>query len=248
MEYVIYSALGIGGATILGVFLGFFFKSISHAMQDMILGFASGIMLAAAILGLILPSLEFGNLWLVVSGIFAGAFLLNIIDRLTPHIHHLTGDDQEKHQNNSDLMNKTLLFVIAIAIHNIPEGIATGVSFGTGNLTDAFTVAIGIALQNIPEGMIVVIPLLVSCMSKKRTFIISAFTGIVEILATFLGYFAISISTAILPFLLALAGGTMLYIISDEMIPETHDHGHEQLATYAILTGFCLMLIIETLL
>ena len=142
-------------------------------------------------------------------------------------------------------MNKVLLFVIAIAIHNLPEGIAAGVSFGNEDVTQAFIVAGGIALQNIPEGMIIIAPMIGAGMSKKRTFVIAAMTGVVEIIGTLIGYFAVSLSTAILPFALAFAGGTMLYVISDEMIPETHAHGSERGATYALLAGFCLMLAMD---
>ncbi len=252
MQLVALTALGIGFSTIFGVLIGFLFKEISHKMNDMILGFASGVMLAAAVLGLILPSLEYVDkqgIWMVFVGILGGAVVLNILDRLTPHLHHLVDDEKEEsHTKNTALMNKTLLFVLAIAIHNFPEGLATGVSFGTGNIMDAFTVAAGIALQNIPEGMIVVFPLLASGVSRKRTFLVASFTGIVEMIATFVGYFAISISSLLLPFLLAFAGGTMLYVICDEMIPETHGHGHEQLATYSLLIGFCVMLFMDVML
>jgi ZIP family zinc transporter len=140
------------------------------------------------------------------------------------------------------------LFVLAIAIHNLPEGLAAGVGFGSGNTAQALTIAGGIALQNIPEGMIIIAPMLASGVSKKRTFLCALATGLVEVVGTLIGYFAVSISTAVLPFALAFAGGTMLYVISDEMIPETHAHGNERSATYALLLGFCLMLVMDLLL
>ena len=142
-------------------------------------------------------------------------------------------------------MNFTTWFVIAIAIHNLPEGIAAGVSFGSGDVSQALTVAGGIALQNIPEGLVIIAPMLAAGMTRKRTFIIALMTGLVEVVGTLIGYFAISISTVILPFALAFAGGTMLYVISDEMIPETHAHGNERAATYALLVGFVVMLIFD---
>ena len=145
-------------------------------------------------------------------------------------------------------MSKVLLFVLAIAIHNLPEGIAAGVGFGSGNTAEALTIAGGIALQNIPEGMVIIAPMLAAGISPKRTFLYAALTGVVEVVGTLIGYFAVSISTAILPFALAFAGGTMLYVISDEMIPETHAHGSERGATYALLVGFCLMLCVDVLL
>jgi ZIP family zinc transporter len=156
-------------------------------------------------------------------------------------LHRLAGVDQEAHPGNTEKLNKILLFVMAIAIHNLPEGIAAGVGFGSGDNGQAFTIAAGIALQNIPEGMVIIAPMLAAGMSPWRTFICAMATGVVEVLGTLLGYFAVSISTAILPFALAFAGGTMLYVISDEMIPETH-HNDAAGVTYALLAGFCIML------
>ena len=250
MQMVLLTALGVGGATVFGTLLGFVFKKESHKFSDIVLAFAAGVMLAAAVLGLILPSLDYGGKWsllITVAGVFAGALCVNVFDRLVPHLHRLSGVDQEQHPDQTQL-NKVLLFVMAIAIHNLPEGIAAGVSFGTGNIEEALTVAGGIALQNIPEGMVLVAPMLAAGVPKGRTFLIAAATGVVEVLGTLLGYFAVSLSAAILPFALAFAGGTMLYVISDEMIPETHAHGEERGATYALLFGFCLMLVTDVLL
>lgn len=124
---------------------------------------------------------------------------------------------------------------------------AAGVGFGSGEVSNAISVAFGIALQNIPEGMIVISPMLLAGVSKGRTFAIAAVTGLIEVAGTFLGYFAAQISAEVLPFALAFAGGTMLYIISDEMIPETHSHGYEQVATYSILAGFMVMMVLDVL-
>ena len=243
MNLVLLTALGVGGATVIGSLIGFAFKKISHQFSDIILSFAAGVMLAAAVLGLIMPSLEYGGkygLVTTVAGIFAGALILNVIDKIVPHLHKMIGPDIEEHHNAN--LNKVLLFVIAIAIHNLPEGIAAGVGFGTGNTSQAMVIAGGIALQNIPEGMVIIGPMLAAGMSHGRTFVAALATGVVEVLGTLLGFFAVSVSSAILPFALAFAGGTMLYVISDEMIPETHAHGSERGATYALLIGFCLML------
>ena len=251
MELVLLTALGVGGATVFGTVLGFLFKNISHKFSDIILSFAAGVMLAAAVIGLVLPSLEYGGeygLVYTVLGVFAGAVCVNLFDKLVPHLHRLSGVDQESHPSETQKLNKVLLFVTAIAIHNLPEGIAAGVGFGSGNNAEALTVAGGIALQNIPEGMVIVGPMLAAGMKPGRTFLIAAATGIVEVLGTLLGYFAVTVSTAILPFALAFAGGTMLYVISDEMIPETHAHGSERGATYSLLVGFCLMLVFDVLL
>ena len=249
MEMVLLTALGVGGATVIGSLIGFLFKNISHKFSDIVLSFAAGVMLAAAVLGLIIPAVEYGGEWgilITVAGIFVGAICLNLIDKLVPHLHKLVGVDQESHKDSS--LNKVLLFVTAIAIHNLPEGIAAGVGFGSGNTTEALLIAGGIALQNIPEGMVIIGPMLASGVSPRRTFLAALATGLIEVVGTLIGYFAVSVASAILPFALAFAGGTMLYVISDEMIPETHSHGSERGATYSLLVGFCLMLVFDVLL
>ena len=249
MKMVFITALGVGGATIVGSLIGFLFKKASHRFSDIILSFAAGVMLAAAVLGLVIPSIEYGGkygLIVTVAGIFAGALCLNLIDKLVPHLHKIVGKDIEEH-NNANL-GKVLLFVTAIAIHNLPEGIAAGVGFGSGDTSQALLIAGGIALQNIPEGMVRIAPMLAAGVKPGKTFVCAALTGVVEIIGTLIGYFAVSVSTFILPFALAFAGGTMLYVISDEMIPETHAHGCERGATYALLAGFCIMLISDVLL
>ncbi|MBQ8209263.1 MAG: ZIP family metal transporter [Clostridia bacterium] len=250
MEMVLLTALGVGGATLIGAVTGFAFKKISHKFSDIVLSFAAGVMLAAAVLGLIIPSLDYGGKYgiiITVAGIFAGAVCLNLIDKLVPHLHRLAGTEDEEHSGNEKL-NKVLLFVAAIAIHNLPEGIAAGVGFGSGNTSEALLIAGGIALQNIPEGMVIIGPMLAAGISPKKTFIYAAATGLIEVLGTLLGYLAVSVASAILPFALAFAGGTMLYVISDEMIPETHAHGAQRGATYALLVGFCVMLVSDVLL
>ncbi|MBQ8005130.1 MAG: ZIP family metal transporter [Clostridia bacterium] len=249
MELVFITALGVGGATAVGAIIGFIFKKISHTFSDIVLSFAAGVMLSAAVLGLIIPSLEYGGkfgLVITIVGIFAGAVCLNLVDKLVPHLHKFAGAETEGHNNAG--LNKVLLFVIAIAIHNLPEGIAAGVGFGAGDTSKALIIAGGIALQNIPEGMVIIGPMLAAGVKPSKTLIIAMLTGLVEVAGTLIGYFTVSLASSVLPFALAFAGGTMLYVISDEMIPETHAHGHEQGATYALLVGFCIMLATDVLL
>lgn len=261
MWIVAVTALGVGGATVIGTLIGFCFTKVPHKWNDAIMGFAAGVMLAAAMLGLVIPAMDkvgAQGIWQVVLGIVAGVLFLNLMDKITPHLHHLAGKDalpaaqsdalnEEQHANNMNI-DKVMLFVIAIAIHNLPEGIAAGVGFGTGDIGNAVTVALGIALQNIPEGFVLVAPMILAGVSKGRTFLIAAATGLVEVAGTFIGYFASTLSETLLPFLLSFAGGTMLYIVSDEMIPETHSHGYERMATYSLIAGFCLMIVLEVLL
>ncbi len=230
-----------------GSLLGFGFKNLSHQFSDFVMAFAAGVMLAAAVLGLIVPSLEYGGNYgvlITVAGIFAGALFLNVIDKLVPHLHRLVGAEEGGGAN----LSKVLLFVTAIAIHNLPEGIAAGVGFGAGDNTRALIVAGGIALQNIPEGMVIIGPMLAAGVSHKRTFLCAMMTGLVEVAGALLGFFAVSVAEMILPFALAFAGGTMLYVISADMIPETHAHGHQKGATYTLLAGFCVMLAMDVLL
>ncbi len=247
MEMVLLTALGVGGATVIGSALGFAFKKITHKFSDIVLAFAAGVMMSAAVLGLILPSLEYGGDWgliITIAGIFVGALTVNLVDKFVPHMHKMLGGNEDK----SGSVHKVLLFVTAIAIHNLPEGIAAGVGFGSGNNTQALMIAGGIALQNIPEGMVIIGPMLASGISAKKTFFAASMTGVVEVIGTLIGYFAVTIATGILPFALAFAGGTMLYVISHDMIPETHAHGEQKGATYALLIGFCLMLVTDVLL
>ena len=249
MDMVLLTALGVGGATVIGSLIGFLFKNISRRFSDIVLSFAAGVMMSAAVLGLILPSLEYGGKFgpaITVVGIFAGAMCLNVIDKLVPHLHKMVGSDIEPHNNAG--LSKVLLFVIAIAIHNLPEGIAAGVGFGSGDTSRALMIAGGIALQNIPEGMVIIAPMLAAGVKPKKTFLCAAATGLIEVIGTLIGYFAVSISSVILPFALAFAGGTMLYVVSDEMIPETHANGNERGATYALLVGFCVMLLTDVFL
>jgi ZIP family zinc transporter len=248
---VILTALGVGGATVIGALLGFLFKKPSHKANDLILSFAAGVMLAASVIGLILPSLECGgkiSILITVAGIFCGAFCLNILDRIVPHLHRLAGTDQENHPSQTAQLNKVLLFVIAIAIHNLPEGIAAGVGFGGGNTGEALTIAAGIALQNIPEAMVSIVPLLTVGITVKRTLLIAVSIGAISILSMLVGFGFVFLVHGLLSLFLGLAGGAMLYVVSDEMIPETHSHGYEKPATFSLIAGFMLIMLLQQLL
>ena len=247
MTEVLLTAIGVGGATVIGAVIGFLFKDISHKFSDIVLSLAAGIMLSAAVFGLIIPSLDYESdfaILITVAGIVAGAICMKLVDILVPHLHKMSGADIEEHGRNKSL-DKILLFVLAIAIHNFPEGIAAGVGFGADNPSEGYLIALGIALQNIPEGMVIIAPMLATGMKPRKTFLIAALTGAVEVLGTFIGYFAVYFAEFILPFALSFAGGTMLYVISDEMIPETHSHGAESGATFALIVGFCIMLVLD---
>lgn len=246
MTSVWISAAGLCGATIIGSIFGFFFKELPHRLNDTILGFCAGVMLASSTIGLIIPAFEGGHHWLWVAVcVLAGAWFLNVLDLFTPHLHTITGLDPEQHHNSSSL-NRILLFVMAVALHKLPEGMAAGVSLNPSEdgIAD-WTVSLGIAIQNIPEGMVIIAPLLLSGVSKMRTFIIAMSIGLLEVIGVWLGFALGSASKLLLPMMLGFTGGAMLYVTSDEMIPETHAHGYQKQATYALLVGFITIILLE---
>lgn len=248
MENVWISAVGLCGATIIGAILGYFIKELPHKWNDTVLGFCAGIMLAASTIGLIVPAFEqTTQWWWVAIGVMVGALFLNLLDYITPHLHTITGLDPEEHKTNATL-NHVLLFVMAIALHKLPEGMAAGVSMCSADGVTDWSVSFGIALQNIPEGMVIIAPLMVAGVSTMRTFSISLAIGLLEIIGVFIGFGLGVASAAFLPIMLGFAGGAMLYVTSDEMIPETHTHGYQKQATYALLLGFMTLIVMEKVL
>ena len=239
MNALILTAALVGGSTVFGGAVGLVFKRTTKTFTDAVLSFAAGVMLAAAFIGLIMPSIEYGGVFKAVIGIFIGAFTVNFLDMLVP----LITAGQKK--VNDDRLRRVFLFVMAIALHNLPEGIAAGVGLGAGEASDGILIALAIAMQNVPEGLIVTVSMLGVGVKPGRAFLISAMTGVIEIFGTFIGYFAAGISNMLLPLILALAGGTMLYVISEEMIPESHSHDSGRLSTYFLLAGFSLILLFD---
>lgn len=244
MEIIFITALGVGASTVFGALLGFALGNPTHKVGDVILSFGGGVMLSASVLGLILPSLDYGGDWAIAVtalGVMLGAALIDLMDKLTPRLEGFILKDGTDDPDERKRRQRVLVFILAIAIHNIPEGIASGVAFGAGNTAEAMMVAISIALQNVPEGMVIISPMLSVGMSKKRALLYASITGLTEVLGTLFGYLTVSISKGLLPVFLAVAGGAMLYVISHEMIPETHSHGNERGASYALLLGFIAM-------
>ena len=233
MKIAMITALGVGGATIFGALLGFLLRKVSARLTGCLLSFCAGIMLAATVFGLFAPAITL-DLLLCLLGTIAGAVFMDLLGRFV-----------HRSRPESLSQNKVLLFVAAIAIHNLPEGIAAGVGFGTENISDALLIAGGIALQNIPEGMVVIGPLLEIGISKQKALLIGAGTGLIEVIGTVLGFFAINLCSALLPFALTFAGGTMLFIICGEMIPEGCK---ESSGIYYLLAGFNLMVILTAVL
>lgn len=254
-EQMLLCAVGLGLASLLGSTIGLMVRKIPHRWNDIFLGFCAGLMLTASLVCLIIPSVYMAGIagwWQPVLGVALGVVLVGLLDKITPHLHHITGLDrnelhEEEHAAGNKSINRILLFVMAIAIHKFPEGLATGVVFDGSDMGNAYTVALTIGLQNIPEGMVVVTPLLIIGVSYPRVVGVGIAVALMEIAGVLAGYFIGDISAALLPVMTAIAGGAMLYVISDEMIPETHSHGFEKHATYALVAGVMSMLYIQML-
>ncbi|MHA1686686.1 MAG: ZIP family metal transporter [Candidatus Heimdallarchaeaceae archaeon] len=233
-----------GFSTSLGAIPVFFRKSLSSRSLDLLLGFAAGVMLAASAFSLIIPALELevgGGVWIVSGGVLVGAIFIAVIDKWAPHQHFVKGPE--------GIMTKKLatvwLFVIAITIHNFPEGLAVGVSFGSANISAGLIVAIAIGLQNIPEGTAVAMPLLKENYSKKQAFFIAMATGLVEPIGALIGVTLVSFASFFLGFGMAFAAGAMIFVVVDEIIPETHTKEHARAVTFGIIIGFVVMMFLD---
>ena len=239
-----------GLATGVGALPALFFRTVPDKVLNAMLGGAAGVMLAATSFSLIVPGIEAGdNIWpdygvyVVVVGMLIGAISLDRADKWLPHEHFILG-----HEGPDSKMRRIWLFIIAITIHNFPEGLAVGVGFGSGDVDAGTSLAIGIGLQNMPEGLAVALPLLGLGYSRWRAIGIATLTGLVEPIGGLLGVGAVTIFSPVLPFGLAFAAGAMLFVISDEIIPETHSKGRSRLATFGIMIGFVVMMAMDNLL
>lgn len=242
MNIVLITAFGVGGATVFGAIVGFAFKKAASLYGAYIMAVAAGIMLSASVFSLIIPSLEGGGAYVTVIGILIGALTIDVLDGAADRI------CEKLSFSGSDKARKSVfLLICAIAIHNLPEGVAAGVGFGSGDVGDAIMIAGGIAMQNIPEGMVLIAPMISAGISPKRSLLLASLTGVIEILGTFLGYFAVSIASFLLPFILSYAGGCMLYVILGEMLPASRLGGKFRTSNYSFFLGFAFMLIFDAL-
>lgn len=260
----IIASMCAGLATGIGSLPIFITKNISRKLLDELLGVAAGVMLAATSFSLIVPAIEKGGggvpgASITLIGILCGGFFIDIIDRYFPDTNLLSnamnGSDACENSrkktfpigyNMSPKMRKVWLFIIAITIHNFPEGLAVGVGFGDGDIANGISLAIGIGLQNLPEGLAVALPLVREKYTAGKAFLVALATGLVEPIGGLLGVGLVQIARPILPFALAFAAGAMLFVISHEIIPETQNHeGHSKLATHALLIGFVIMMFLD---
>jgi len=231
-----------GLATGIGAFLVFFLHKPSDKFLDASLGFAAGVMLAASLFSLIVPAIAIGGIWKTVIGIVFGTFFLFYAEKFTPHLHHIAGV-----KGPSTKLSKLWLFILAITIHNFPEGMAVGVGFGGGDIKAGTTLALGIGLQNVPEGLAVAFPLLREGSTKSKAFLIALLTGLVEPIGGFLGISVVSLGNFLLPYGLAFAAGAMLLVISEEIIPETHSRGNDREASLGVISGFIIMMVLDNI-
>jgi ZIP family zinc transporter len=236
-----------GLATGLGALPVLFFKNISNNLFSSLLGAAAGVMLAATAFSLLMPGISYGNtLWpgvgiyVVSAGMLLGAFFLHYADSQLPHPHF---DAVVDTQINS--YRKIWLFVIAITIHNFPEGMSVGVSFGSGEMKNGLVLAIAIAMQNIPEGLAVALPLVSLGYNRWRAVGVATATGLVEPIGGLLGITMVTVFQSILPVAMGFAAGAMLFVISEEIIPETHAKGRSRYATYSLMVGFIVMMVVD---
>ena len=240
------ASLLAGLATGVGALPVLFTRDITQRTQDIMMGFGAGVMLAATSFSLIVPAVDaVGGGWnaafVVAIGMMLGGLFLWLSDKYSPHEHFIKGPEGV-HAGN---LKRVWLFIIAITLHNFPEGLAVGVGFGGGDIENGVTLAIGIGLQNMPEGLVVALALLGLKYSMGQALGIALLTGLVEPIGGLLGAGIVTISQPILPWGLAFAAGAMLFVISDEIIPESHRKGFEKEATFGVMAGFIVMMLLD---
>jgi ZIP family zinc transporter len=244
--------------TALGASFVFFMKDIRRGFMDTMLGFTGGVMLAASFWSLLNPAITMAEsswspqwAWIPVAiGFLLGAFFIFGLDQFLPHLH--IHQPLEKREGVKTDWNRTVLLVLAITLHNIPEGLAVGVAFGAvaeglpgADMAGAIALAIGIGIQDFPEGLAVAIPLRRFGMSRTKSFLWGQLSGIVEPVAGVLGVALVMVAQPLLPYLLAFAAGAMIYVVVEEVIPETQRDGHTDKATLGLIFGFVLMMALD---
>jgi ZIP family zinc transporter len=248
--------LGFVASLVAGLFTGvgsvgvYLVRELSTRLEDGLLSFAAGIMLAASFFSLLLPAIEYGELqfggkdtavMVAILGLLAGAATLSLLHRYLPHEHFFSGHEGP----DTKALSRIWLFIIAITLHNFPEGMAVGVGFAGGEISNGITLATGIGIQNIPEGLAVSVSMLTVGYGRAQAFWVGLLTGLAEPVGGLFGSFAVSFAGPVMPISLAFAAGAMLFIISDEIIPETHRRGFENLATFSLLIGFAGMMYLD---
>jgi ZIP family zinc transporter len=233
-------ATGLGGAVLLVL------SRPSNRLLDVLLGFTAGVMLGATIFSLLVPALDRGTTAEVLLGFLAGGVVLGILDLVIPHAHARFREGTREPAERAAAERRAVLLLAALTIHNIPEGLAVGVAFGAGGPDLGVPIALAIGIQNVPEGFAAAAPLIPAGTSTRMAAGIAALTGVVEPPAALLAFAAVELVGAALPGALGFAAGAMLYVIVDELIPESHAGGHQLGATFGLLAGFALMVTLDT--
>ncbi|REK74588.1 ZIP family metal transporter [Paenibacillus paeoniae] len=223
-------ATGIGALPVL------FFRRISHRRMDILLAYTAGVMVAASTYGLIPASLKLTNLYVLFFSVLIGALLLSLLEQFVPHV------DLQHERMGVTLPKESLTLVMAMAFHNVPEGLSVGASFASGSDNLGVIVSLSIGLQNAPEGFLVALFLVNQGVSRRIALLVATLTGLIEMSAAFLGYHLASFAVSLVPYGLAFAAGAMLFIVYKELIPETHGHGYERSATFAFIIGLLSMI------
>ena len=244
------ASLAAGLVTALGAIPVLFGRSVSRRLNDVSLGFAAGVMLAASFFSLIIPGLEaarvlYGNgllpAFIAVTGVLMGGGFVALLNETVPHEHFFQGREGPARAE----LARIWLFVFAITIHNLPEGLAVGVGFAGGDFEKGTILATGIGLQNAPEGLAVALALVSIGYSRGYAFAVASLTGLVEPVAGLLGAWAVSLSQLLLPWAMSFAAGAMIYVISHEIIPETHRHGYQNASTLGLMIGLAAMMFLD---
>jgi ZIP family zinc transporter len=238
-------------ATAVGTLPALFANRLEQRTQDALLGFGAGIMLAASAFSLVLPGLEEARLqgagpwtagFIVGASILSGAALIMLLDRVLPHEHFIKGPEG----GSSLRLRRTWLFVFAICLHNLPEGLAIGVGYAASNVSHANALAIGIAIQDLPEGLVVALAMLAVGYGRRRSILVGMASGLIEPVGALAGVSLVVALPWLLPCGLGFAAGAMLFVVSHEIIPESHRQGHENFATTGLILGFVLMMLLDT--
>ncbi|MBR4822773.1 MAG: ZIP family metal transporter [Bacteroidales bacterium] len=255
MDHSVLLALLIpfAGTALGSAFVFFMRKDMPALLQKALLGFASGVMVAASVWSLLIPSMEMtpGNVWPATIGLLGGFAFLLLIDRITPHLHLSGGPEGPRSK-----LSRTTMLALAVTIHNLPEGMAVGVAIagamGAGGngitIAAALALSLGIAIQNVPEGAIISMPLRAAGNSRGRSFLIGALSGIVEPIGGALVILLASAVTGIMPYMLSFAAGAMLYVVIEELVPEASEGNHSNIGTIGFAAGFALMMVLDVLL
>ncbi|AEI44107.1 ZIP family metal transporter [Paenibacillus mucilaginosus] len=239
METALLGSLISAMATVLGAVPLFFVKTLSEKWKDILIAFTAGIMVSASTFGLMPQAIEESGIAALTIGLLIGIFVLDLIEKNIPHI------DVENDSGISQFDSKSLLVIIALFIHNIPEGLSTGFSYASANEGLGPMVAISIGAQNMPEGLVLAVFLLNSKVSRLRSFLLVTLTGLMEMVSAVVGYFTASYIQSLVGYGLAFAAGAMMFIVYKELVPETHGHGYERQSTYSFILGLLVMVYIS---